>query len=134
MSNHTHPLIEITRELNKLHSVKVIMPIWKKADIDNIIYVNMPLLGLSTYGKNIEDTDLAIEETITAFCLASEKFGLGLESELDFFGWKRKHEYENSVIFAIDIENPFMEDVMDTGYEKAFLLDMPEKISKLVCA
>ena len=133
MSNHTHPLIEITRESNKLHSVKVIMPIWKTADIDNIIYVNMPLLGLSTYGKSIEDTDLAIEETITAFCLASEKFGLGLESELDFIGWKRKHEYENSVIFAIDIENPFMEDVMDTGYEKAFKLDMPEKIDNLIC-
>lgn len=133
MNSHNITSIEIVKEDHKVHSVKIVMPVWKKLGNDGITYVNMPLLGLNTYGKGDEDVDTAISETIIAFCIASEKFGLGLESELDFFGWKRTLNTPNSIIFNIESDNPFMEEVMDTGLEKAFDLDIPE-VFQLECA
>lgn len=133
MTSHSNPTIEILRENNKLTSVKVVMPVWKRIGTDELTYINMPLLGLSTYGKSPEDVDQAIEETITGFCLASEQFGLGLESELEFFGWA-KTEYNNSSVFTLNIHSPLMDEVMDTGFEKAFDLNISKGEDNLVCA
>jgi hypothetical protein len=133
MTSHSNPTIEISRENHKLASVKVVMPVWKRNGTDGLTYINMPLLGISTYGKTPEDVDKAIEETITGFCLASDKFGLGLESELEFFGWT-KTEFKNSSVFTLNIQSPVMDEIMDTGFEKAFDLSIWKGEDNLVCA
>lgn len=133
MINHNNPSIEISRESNKIHSVKMVMPVWKRNGNDDLTYVEMPLLGLMTYGKGDEDVDLAIEETIKAFCIASEKFGLGLESELQYIGWKMLNETSNSTLFVLEVKDSLMEEVMHTGFEKAFDLNITEKDEQLAC-
>ena len=83
---HTEANIEITRNGEKL-AVSVLMPVWNRfADHGNLL-VELPLLGINTIAKDENDADKAIEEAIASFCFAADKFGQGIEKELQALGW-----------------------------------------------
>ena len=107
--------IEIKRKDGILCSISVIMPIWNKLLDDSTISVDVPLFGLKTFAKNEEDVDVAVEEAIKCFCIASEKFGQGLEKELQTIGWTFENEKDDLLSFIIDSDNSVFEQVMETG-------------------
>ncbi|SFD25409.1 hypothetical protein SAMN05518672_1011289 [Chitinophaga sp. CF118] len=79
--------IKITRNGEKLSSVSVMMPIWNKLSDHGNLLVKLPLLGISTIAKDENDADKAIEEAIASFCIVADKFGQGIEKELQALGW-----------------------------------------------
>lgn len=136
MMTHSNPTIQVVRESNILSLVKVIMPMWYKLDSDGITHVKMPLLSLSTFGKGEEDVEVAIRETITCFCLGADKFGLGLESELEFNGWIKLKERSGESVFIWKHEDSF-DEILETGEETAMEVNIPinrKENDNLVCA
>jgi hypothetical protein len=117
--------IDITREEHKLTSVRVIMPTWNRRGEDGKLYAKVPFLGLETYGENENDLDEAIEEAFMCFCLASEKHGLGLESELEFIGWTKTDggDEDHSMLQAIT-DNEAVESALSTGDTRALAVDL----------
>jgi hypothetical protein len=85
--NTTEANIKVTRNGNKLTSISVFMPIWNKRSNHDNFLVQLPLLGIETIAKNEIDAEKAIEEAIASFCFVAEKFGQGLEKELEALGW-----------------------------------------------
>lgn len=85
--NTTEANIKITRSGDKITSVSVFMPIWNKMSDHGNLLVQLPLLGIDTIAKNEIDAEKAIEEAIASFCFVAEKFGQGLEKELQALGW-----------------------------------------------
>jgi|JI81BgreenRNA_FD_contig_21_10045962_length_644_multi_5_in_0_out_0_2 hypothetical protein len=80
---------EIIRKNRKIQRVSVSMPIWTKtSDTDSHLSIQMPLLGIESIAKDELDAEQAIEEAVRLFCIASEKYGNGLETELEATGWK----------------------------------------------
>lgn len=97
--NITEANIEITRTGIKLASISISMPVWsKKSEFDENILVKLPLLDIDTIAKNELDTEIAIKEAIQSFCIAAEKFGQGIEKELQALGWKRVDQNGNLVL------------------------------------
>ena len=85
--------IEITRANDKLVSISVSMPVWsKESEFDGNIHVHLPLLDIDTIASDEKDAEFAIKEAIQSFCIASEKFGEGLEKELQALGWKQVYQ------------------------------------------
>jgi hypothetical protein len=125
MMNHSNPTIQVVRESNNLAAVKVIMPIWHKLGADGITHVKMPLLSLSTYGKGEDDVEVAIKETLTCFCLGADKFGIGLESELEFNGWEKMSEHAGESIFIWKHEDS-VDEILETGEETAMEVSIPQ--------
>ena len=120
--NTTEANIEIKRNNGKLSSVSAIMPTWSKVEDDGNLSVNIPLFGIRTFAKNSSDTDIATKEAITCFCIASEKFGRGLETELIFLGWEIMEDSSNKVTLNYSVESKdfIMEQIMQTGEQFAF--------------
>lgn len=109
-------MMEIKRSRHRLHSVSVVMPTWNRIGSDGKIYAKIPFLGLETYGTDEEDLRVAIEEALECFCIAAEEHGLGLESELQFQGWKQveKTGDDLSILNAMP-ETEAMKSVLSTG-------------------
>ncbi len=63
------------------------MPVWNKISEQGNLIVKLPLLGIETIAKNEKDAEKAIEEAIASFCIAADKFGQGIEKELQALGW-----------------------------------------------
>jgi len=107
--------IEITRADHALSSISVIMPTWKHQE-DNSLSVNIPLFGIKTFAKDIDDTEAATNEAITCFCIASEKFGQGIEKELEAIGWVSLVNGNNSILnYSIESSDIVLEQIMETG-------------------
>jgi len=83
----TEANIKITRNRGKLISISVFMPIWNKQSEYGNILVQIPLLGIDTLANDEKDAEKAIDEAIASFCIVAEKFGLGIEKELQALGW-----------------------------------------------
>lgn len=83
----TEANIKITRQGGKVTSISVFMPIWSKSSEKGNLLVNLPLLGIETIAKDEQDSEIAIEEAIQSFCIVAEKFGQGIERELQALGW-----------------------------------------------
>jgi len=118
--------IEINRRDGKLISVTIDMPIWDKLGVDNFISVNLPLFGIKTFAKDELDADVAVRESITAFCINSEKFGKGLESELKLIGWsfnEQKNDF-TSMSFEVPNSNSVIDQIMQTGEHFAEKLEL----------
>ena len=113
--------IEITRHDGVLHSISAVMPVWNKTGEDDIIAVNIPLFGMKTFATDEADVDIAIEEAIKCFCIASEKFGNGLNQELVDLGWTAvENEKERiSLDYNIPDDNFVFEQLMQTGEQYA---------------
>lgn len=119
----TEANIEIKRNGDgKLISVSAIMPTWSKMEDDGNLTVNIPLFGIRTFAKNSADSDVATKEAITCFCIASEKFGHGLEQELIVMGWEIIEDSLDRVTLNYSVESRdfVMEQIMQTGEQFAF--------------
>lgn len=110
--------IEIIRDNEKLSSISVIMPTWHKIEDDNeFVTVNIPLFGLKTFAKNDDDTIVAINEALKCFCISSERFGQGIEKELQVLGWTFVKTEGNRTLlnYSIESNNFVFEQIMETG-------------------
>jgi hypothetical protein len=77
--------IEITRNGEKL-AISVLMPVRNRLTDHGNLFVELPLLGINTIAKDENDIDKAVEEAIMSFCVAANKFGQGIEKELQALG------------------------------------------------
>lgn len=109
--------IEITRAGEKLVSISVSMPVWsKESEFDGNIIVQLPLLDIDTIAKDEQDAEIAIKEAIQSFCVAAEKFGEGIEKELQALGWKRVDQNGNPVLgFCVPETDDLLERLLQTG-------------------
>lgn len=114
--------IEITRKFSEISSVSVIMPTWRQPD-DEILSVSIPLLGLKTTARNIDDADVAIQEAIKCFLIACERFGQGAEKELEAIGWSLLSKENGTSLLNYSIEQTqtsiILEQIMETGEQYA---------------
>lgn len=114
----TEAQIQVSRKDGKLHSVAVVMPIWdnKRTEFGNL-KISIPLLGLETIAKNDEDSEEAIKEAITCFCLIAEKFGQGIEKELHSLGWSYVDGQSGKPIMGYDVKEPdsVIDRILQTG-------------------
>lgn len=118
--------IEIIRKDKKLLSVSISMPIWDKTSDDNFITVNIPLLGIKTFAENEVDASVAIKEAVKAFCINSEKFGKGIESELKVLGWGFNERMDDLITmsYSVSNSNSVIDQIMQTGEQFAEKLDL----------
>lgn len=116
--------MEITRSGEVLSSVKLIMPTWQKVGDNKLIYIDLPFFGLNTCAKDEADIEIALKEAVSCFCIAAERYGLGLESELEFVGWEKDtSEKDNQHSFMNLIPNNTAFDFMiNTGETQALEL------------
>ncbi len=109
--------IVITRNEGKLASISVQMPIWsKESEFDNNTIVKLPLLGVETIAKNEYDAEIAIKEAIQSFCVVAEKFGQGVEAELQSLGWKIVDSNGNPILgFCVSETDALLDRLLQTG-------------------
>jgi hypothetical protein len=109
--------IEITRAGDKLVSVSVSMPVWsKQSEFDGNIHVQLPLLDIDTIANDEKDAEFAIKEAIQSFCIASEKFGEGIEKELQALGWKQVDQDGNHILgFCVSETDELLDRLLQTG-------------------
>ena len=109
--------IKITRNLDKLTSISVFMPIWNKQSDQGNLLVQLPLLGIDTIARNEADADKAIEEAIASFCIVAEKFGQGIEKELQALGWVAIDGETGEPLLGYNVSNTdaMLERLMQTG-------------------
>jgi hypothetical protein len=123
--------IEIKRHGGHLSSILVIMPKWNKVEHDDTLSVNIPLFGIKTFAKGEKDAEIAIEEAIKCFCFSAEKFGQGIERELEALGWTFVNEDENSSLLTYTIadSNIVLEQIMQTGEQYSHKLELEEELA-----
>jgi hypothetical protein len=109
--------IEITRAGDKLVSISVSMPVWsKESKFDGNIHVHLPLLDIDTIARDDMDAEFAIKEAIQSFCIASEKFGEGVEKELQALGWKQVDQDGNLILgFCVSEADELLDRLLQTG-------------------
>lgn len=109
--------IEITRTQRNRVAISVSMPVWsKESEFDNNIHVHLPLLNIDTIAKNEQDAETAIKEAIQSFCIAAEKFGQGIEAELQALGWKRVDKNGNPILgFCVSETEELLDRLLQTG-------------------
>lgn len=109
--------IEILRNHDKLVSISVSMPIWcKSSEFDGNIRVKLPLLAIDTIAEDENDVDSAVKEAIQSFCIASERFGEGIEKELQALGWKNVDENGEAIKgFCVSETDQLLERLLETG-------------------
>jgi hypothetical protein len=109
--------IEITRAGDKLVSISVSMPVWsKESEFDGNIHVQLPLLDIDTIASDEKDAEFAIKEAIQSFCIASEKFGEGIEKELQALGWKQVDQNGNHILgFCVSETDELLDRLLQTG-------------------
>lgn len=118
--------IEIIRDNGKLSSISVAMPIWDKPVEDGFLSVNIPLFGIKTFAKDELDSEIAINEALKAFCINSERFGKGLETDLKIMGWDFIEQKENICVMAFSVSNSnsVIDQIMQTGEQFARKLEL----------
>jgi len=116
--------IEIVRKDKKLSSVSVVMPIWDKQGQDDVLSINIPLLGMKTFAKDEIDAEKAIKEAIELFCINAERFGNGLESELRIFGWDLINSQDNITSMAFSTGSFVYDNIIKTGEQVAHTLEL----------
>jgi hypothetical protein len=116
--------IDIMRKGNKLSSVSVVMPIWDKQGQDDVLVIEIPLLGMKTFAKDENDAEVAVQESIELFCLNAEKFGKGLESELKILGWSFNNQDTEFTSMSFNSKNVVYDHIMQTGEQVAHKLEL----------
>ena len=116
--------IDIVRKDGKLKSVSFVMPIWDKQGEDDVLIVEIPLLGIKTFAKDEYDAEIAAQESIELFCLNAEKFGKGLETELKIFGWKFNSKEDNFASMSFNTNRVVFQHMMQTGEQVAHTLEL----------
>lgn len=119
--------IEIFRgDDDKLLSVSVVMPVWDKTAMDGMIAVNVPHFGIKTFAKDDIDADVAIKESLKAFCINAERFGKGLETELKIMGWNFDRPSSGSIKMFYEVPQPnvVIDQILETGDQFAEKLEL----------
>lgn len=113
---HLEAEIKIIREGEKLNAISVTMPIWSKESQGNL-RIKFPLLGIETFAKDEEDSDDAIREALISFCIVSEKFGQGVERELQTLGWIHVDGQTGEPVLGYNVadSDSLIERLMQTG-------------------
>lgn len=98
-------------------SISVLMPIWNKQLDSGNLLIHLPLLNIETYAQNELDSVEAIKEAIASFCIVSEKFGQGIENELQSIGWKSINSVSGEIDLGYCASDPdsMLERIMQTG-------------------
>jgi hypothetical protein len=115
--NTTEANIKITRNGKKISSISVFMPIWNKQSDHGNLLVQLPLLGIETIAKDENDAEKAIDEAIASFCIVSEKFGQGIEKELQALGWIHIDDETGEPVLGYNVSDTdvMLERLMLTG-------------------
>jgi hypothetical protein len=115
--NTTEANIRITRKGEKITSISVFMPIWNKLSDQGNLLVSLPLLGIETIAKDEIDAENAIKEAIGSFCIIAEKFGQGLEKELQCLGWETIDGETGEPLLGFNVSDTdaMLERLMQTG-------------------
>jgi hypothetical protein len=115
--NTTEANIKITRNGKKISSISVFMPIWNKQSDQGNLLVQLPLLGIETIAKDENDAEKAIDEAIASFCIVSEKFGQGIEKELQALGWIHIDDETGEPVLGYNVSDTdvMLERLMLTG-------------------
>jgi len=108
----TEATIKITRNGSRVTSISVSMPIWTKLNDSGNLSIQIPFFSIGTIAKNENDAEKAIEEAIVSFCIISEKFGQGIEKELQVLGWKTIEA--DSLEYEINTDS-VLEEIFKTG-------------------
>lgn len=108
--------IEITRA-NGLVTISVSMPTWNKQTDSGFVEVSIALLGIRTFARDQDDAERAISEAIQCFCIQADRFGRGLDKELEDLGWHLQHEQATIKLmdFPIQKNNLVMDQLMQAG-------------------
>ncbi|NIG57252.1 hypothetical protein [Chitinophaga sp. Cy-1792] len=109
----TEANITITKREGKITFISVSMPIWTKWNDFGNLSVNIPLLGIETIAKDGNDAEKAIEEAIISFCVIAEKFGQGIEKELQVLGWQLAGD--DNLEYGINDADAVLESIFRTG-------------------
>lgn len=111
--------IRIFRKGDKITSISVFMPIWSEESDCGLLNVRLPLLGIDTIAKDEKDAEVAIEEAISSFCLIAEKFGQGIEKELQSLGWVAVDKKTGEPILGYNVADAdsLIERLMQTGQQ-----------------
>ena len=117
---NTESAVEIERVNGKLKSVKMVLPVWtRKSEEDGVFYASIPMLNLETYGKDEQDLDVAIKELVEGFIIICEKYGKGIEKELENLDWKKQREIEPThIYFDFKPKKPVYRNILNTGNPK----------------
>jgi len=107
--------IKITREKDKHVSVSVNMPIWNKRTEDGNLKVMIPFLGIDTIASNEADAESAVGEAICSFCIVSDKFGRGIEKELQELGWTLMLDDAGDPVWGYSFTEPVLDRIVNTG-------------------
>lgn len=109
--------IKVFRVNEKVDSIAVLMPIWSKQSEHGNLLVKIPMLGLETIAKDDLDADKAIEEALVSFCIAAEKFGQGIEKELQALGWIAVDDESGEPVLGYNISDTdsVIERIMETA-------------------
>lgn len=122
----TEATIEIQRDRHGvLDSVSVVMPIWDKEDSDGSTILHLPFFALKLYAFDDIDANDVINNAIKGFCFNCEKFGLGLESELELMGWTKVDP--NNLIYKVD--NFVYEQMVHTGDKQSSKIELQPELS-----
>lgn len=110
--------IKLLMEDGKITSISIFMPIWEKPSDQGNLFIHLPLLGLETLAKDSNDGETAIKEAITSFCMIAEKFGQGLEKELETLGWVHIDGETDEPVLGYNISDTdaVIERIMQTAY------------------
>lgn len=65
----------------------------------------MPLFHTQTWARDEADVEIAVEQSVKSFCKVAEKFGQGLEKELQAMGWIIINDKTNEPAMEFDIRN-----------------------------
>lgn len=108
---------EIVRKNRKIQRVSVSMPIWtKNSETESHLSIQIPLLGIDSIAKDELDAEQAIEEAVRLFCIVSEKYGKGLETELEATGWKTLSSSQGkSMGIEVSDDLQFLDRIFQTG-------------------
>ena len=109
--------IKLLKVVGKVKSISIFMPIWEKTSEHGNLFINLPLLGLETIAKDNTDSEAAIREIISSFCTVAEKFGQGIEKELQALGWVHVDDETGEPIMGYNVSDAdsVIERIMQTG-------------------
>jgi len=99
------PSIIIGRTGDKLTSISVAMPVKVERSFDGSLKVNLPLFGTHSWANDENGVEKAVEAEVILFCRGAEKFGDGIEKELQYLGWKMVSVKDEVRVFAYRVSN-----------------------------
>lgn len=110
---NTEANIKINKNGGKVIFISVAMPICVQRNNFGNLSVQLPLLDFETIASDGTDAKKAIKEAIVSFCIIAEKFGRGIEKELQELGWE--NEGEDNLVFKINGTGSILEEIFNTG-------------------